>query len=86
MTVIATIAQLPLKKLIRHPEKINSQWPLYLRFNLERCERLKLSEEKNKVVIKHFSGAKTKDTEPYNIPTVEQNQKQPSSTMGLTNR
>ena len=33
----------------------------------------KLSEEKNKVVIKHFSGAKTKEIEPYNISTVEQN-------------
>ena len=33
----------------------------------------KLSEEKNKVVIKHFSGPKTKDMEPYNIPAVEQN-------------
>ena len=73
MIVIATIAQLPLKKLIRHPEKINSQWLLDLRFNLKRRERLKLSEEKNKVVIKHFSGAKTKEIEPYNISTVEQN-------------
>ena len=33
----------------------------------------KLSDDKNKVVVKHFSGAKTKDTEPYIIPTFEQN-------------
>ena len=33
----------------------------------------KLSEDKNKVVVKHFSGAKTKDMESYIIPTLEQN-------------
>ena len=33
----------------------------------------KLSDEKNKVVVKHFSGAKTKDMESYIIPTLEQN-------------
>ena len=33
----------------------------------------KLSDEKNKVVVKYFSGAKTKDMESYIIPTVEQN-------------
>ena len=32
----------------------------------------KLSDEKNKVVAKHFSGAKTKDMEFYIIPTLEQ--------------
>ena len=32
----------------------------------------KLSDEKNKVVVKHFSGAKTKDMESYIIPTLEQ--------------
>ena len=32
----------------------------------------KLSDNKNKVVVKHFSGAKTKDTETYIIPTLEQ--------------
>ena len=33
----------------------------------------KLSDEKNKVVVKHFSGAKTKDMESYIISTLEQN-------------
>ena len=33
----------------------------------------KLSDEKNKVVVQNFSGAKTKDMEPYIIPTLEQN-------------
>ena len=33
----------------------------------------KLSDDKNKVVAKHFSGAKTKDMETYIIPTLEQN-------------
>ena len=33
----------------------------------------KLSEDKNKVVVKHFSGAKTKDMESYIIPTLEEN-------------
>ena len=33
----------------------------------------KLSDEKNKVVVKHFSGAKAKDMESYIIPTLEQN-------------
>ena len=34
---------------------------------------MKLSDNKNKVVVKHFSGAKTKDMESYIIPTLEQN-------------
>ena len=33
----------------------------------------KLSDEKNKVVVKHFNGAKTKGMESYIIPTLEQN-------------
>ena len=33
----------------------------------------KLSDDKNKVVVKHFSGAKTKDMEFCIIPTLEQN-------------
>ena len=33
----------------------------------------KLSDDKNKVVVKHFRGAKTKDMESYIIPTFEQN-------------
>ena len=33
----------------------------------------KLSDEKKKIVVKHFSGAKTKDMESYIIPTLEQN-------------
>ena len=33
----------------------------------------KLSDEKNKVVVKHFSRAKTKDMESYIISTLEQN-------------
>ena len=33
----------------------------------------KLSDEKNKVVVKHFSGAKKKNMESYIIPTLEQN-------------
>ena len=33
----------------------------------------KLSDEKNRVVVKHFSGAKTKDMESYIIPTLKQN-------------
>ena len=33
----------------------------------------KLSDDKNKVVVKYFSGAKTKDMESYIIPTLEQN-------------
>ena len=33
----------------------------------------KLSDGKNKVVVKHFSGAKTKDMKFYIIPTFEQN-------------
>ena len=33
----------------------------------------KLFDEKNKVVGKHFTGAKTKDMEFYIIPTLEQN-------------
>ena len=33
----------------------------------------KLSDEKNKVVVKHFSGTKTKDMESYIISTLEQN-------------
>ena len=33
----------------------------------------KLSDDKNKVVAKHFSGAKTKDMESYIIPTLERN-------------
>ena len=44
----------------------------------------KLSDDKNKVVVKHFSGAKTKDMESYIIPTLEQIQKQSSSPLGLT--
>ena len=32
-----------------------------------------LSDDKNKVAVKHFSGAKTKDMESYIIPTLEQN-------------
>ena len=28
---------------------------------------------KNKIVVKHFTGAKTKDMESYIIPTLEQN-------------
>ena len=33
----------------------------------------KLSDEKNKAVVKHFSGAKLKDVKSYIIPTFEQN-------------
>ena len=33
----------------------------------------KLSDEKNKVVVKHFIGAKTKDVESYIIPNLKQN-------------
>ena len=33
----------------------------------------KLSDEKNKVMVKHFIGAKTKDMESYVIRTLEQN-------------
>ena len=33
----------------------------------------KLSDEKNQVVVKHFSGAKTKDMKSYIIPSLEQN-------------
>ena len=33
----------------------------------------KLSDDKNKVVVKHFSRSKTKDMESYIIPTLEQN-------------
>ena len=33
----------------------------------------KLSDDKNKVVVKHFSGDKTKDMESYIIPTLVQN-------------
>ena len=33
----------------------------------------KLSDDKNKVVVKYFSGAKTKDMESYIIPNLEQN-------------
>ena len=33
----------------------------------------KLSDENNKVVVKHFSGAKKKDMESYIIPTLKQN-------------
>ena len=33
----------------------------------------KLSDDKNKVVVTHFSGAKTKGMESYIIPTLEQN-------------
>ena len=33
----------------------------------------KLSDEKNKVVVKHFIGAKTKDVECYIIPNLKQN-------------
>ena len=33
----------------------------------------KLYDEKNKVVVKHFSGAKTREIESYIIPTLEQN-------------
>ena len=33
----------------------------------------KLSDEKNKVVVKHFSGAKAKDMESYIIPSLVQN-------------
>ena len=33
----------------------------------------KLSDDKNKVVVKHFSGAKTKDMESFIIPILEQN-------------
>ena len=36
-------------------------------------EDWKISDKKNKVVVKHFSGAKTKDMESYIIPTLEQN-------------
>ena len=36
-------------------------------------KRLKLSDEKNKVVVNHFSEAKTKDMESYIILTLEQN-------------
>ena len=35
----------------------------------------KLSDEKNKVVVKHFSGARAKGMESYIIPTLEQNPK-----------
>ena len=34
---------------------------------------VKLSDEKNKVMVKHFIGAKTKDMESYVIRTLEQN-------------
>ena len=33
----------------------------------------RLSDDKNKVKVKHFSGAKTKDMESYIIPTLEKN-------------
>ena len=33
----------------------------------------KLSDEKNKVVVKHFVGAKTKDVESCIIPNLKQN-------------
>ena len=33
----------------------------------------KSSKEKDKVVVKHFSGAKAKDMESYIIPTLEKN-------------
>ena len=33
----------------------------------------KLSDEKNKVVVKHFVGAKTKDVESYIITNLKQN-------------
>ena len=32
-----------------------------------------MSDEKNKLVVKHFSGAKTKEMKSYIIPTLEQN-------------
>lgn len=33
----------------------------------------KLSDEKNEVIIKHFSGAKTEEIKSYSIPTLEEN-------------
>ena len=36
-------------------------------------EGWKISDKKNKVVVKHFSGEKTKDMESYIIPTLEKN-------------
>ena len=36
-------------------------------------DSMKLSNEKNKVVVKHFSGAKAKDMESYIILTLKQN-------------
>ena len=73
MIVIATTAQHPIENLIIYSEKINSRYCCIRGFNHKRRESWKLSDKKNKVVVKHFSGAKTKDMESYIIPNLEQN-------------
>ena len=45
----------------------------------------KLSDEKNKIIVKHFSGAKAKDMEPYiNSKSRTKSKNKSSSTLGLT--
>ena len=70
MIVIATTAQLPIKNLRKNKLPVTV---LLGDSIVKDVKGWKLSDDKNKVVIKYFSGAKTKDMESYTIPTLEQN-------------
>ena len=61
------------KNLIKYPEKIKFPVTVILGDDVKDLKGWKLSDEKNKAVAKHFSGAKTKDMESHVIPTLEQN-------------
>ena len=72
MIVIAVTAQFPIINKI--PRKNKLSVTVILGDSIVKdMKGWELSYEKNKVVVKHFSGAKTKDMESYIIPTLEQN-------------
>ena len=85
MTVITTTAQLPIKNLIKCLEKNELPVTAILGDSIvKNVKGWKLSDEKNRVVVKHFSGAKTKQWSLILFPPSNKIQKQSSSTLGLT--
>ena len=85
MIVRATTAQLPIKKLIQCLEKNKLPVTVILGDSIVKdVKGWKLSDEKHKVVVKHFRGAKTKVMESYITSTINNIQTQSSLTLGLT--
>ena len=72
MIVIATTPQLPIKKTNKITRKNKLPVTAILGVSIEKdVKGSELSDKKNKVVVKHFSVAKTKDMESYIIPTLK---------------